>query len=35
MIWKILVTEEYEKWFLALTDREQEDVLAMVNEGFQ
>ena len=30
MIWKILVTEEYEKWFLALTDKEQEDVLAMV-----
>lgn len=30
MTWKILVTEEYEKWFLALTDGEQEDVLAMV-----
>ncbi len=31
MEWKILVTEEYERWFLALSDNEQVDVLAMVD----
>ena len=31
MTWKILVTETYEKWFLDLTDNEQEDVLAMID----
>lgn len=29
--WKIEVTEEYQSWFLNLTDSEQIDVLAMVN----
>ncbi|MEP0073104.1 MAG: type II toxin-antitoxin system RelE/ParE family toxin [Marinomonas sp.] len=31
MMWAILVTDEYERWFLELTDAEQEDVLAMVD----
>lgn len=31
MSWKILVTEIYEEWFLGLTDKEQEDVLAMAD----
>ena len=31
MDWEILITDEYEAWFLALNDKEQEDVLAMVN----
>lgn len=30
-MWEIVVTEEYECWFLQLTDAEQEDVLAMVD----
>ena|SRR5690554_824406 len=30
MSWKILVTDEYESWFLNLSDAEQEDILAMV-----
>jgi len=30
MAWEILVTDEYEEWFLGLTDAEQVDVLAMV-----
>ncbi|HEB70357.1 MAG TPA: hypothetical protein ENI88_12165 [Desulfobulbus sp.] len=30
MEWEILVTDEYEQWFLDLSDAEQEDVLAMV-----
>ncbi|MEP3351103.1 MAG: hypothetical protein ABJN96_14265 [Marinomonas sp.] len=30
-MWEILVTDEYEPWFLGLTDAEQEDVLAMVD----
>lgn len=30
-MWEILVTDEYERWFLELTDAEQEDVLAMVD----
>lgn len=31
MIWEILITDEYEQWFLGLTDKEQEDVLSMVD----
>lgn len=31
MAWEILVTNEYEKWFLDLTEAEQIDVQAMVN----
>ena len=31
MKWEILITDEYERWFLELTDSEQEDVLAMVD----
>ncbi len=31
MTWKILATDEYESWFLGLTDAEQIDVLAMVD----
>lgn len=31
MPWKVLVTEEYEAWFLALDQGEQVDVLAMVH----
>lgn len=31
MKWTILVSDEYEQWFLALTDAEQVDVLAMVD----
>lgn len=31
MTWEILVTDEYEEWFLGLTDPEQTDVLAMVD----
>jgi len=31
MTWEILVTDEYEAWFLGLTDEEQVDVLAMVD----
>ncbi|MEX1221159.1 MAG: hypothetical protein WEA82_03485 [Idiomarina sp.] len=31
MKWTILVSDEYEQWFLALTDAEQIDVLAMVD----
>lgn len=30
MAWEILYTDEYEEWFLGLTDAEQVDVLAMV-----
>ncbi len=30
MVWEILYTEEYGRWFLELTDAEQVDVLAMV-----
>lgn len=30
MKWEILVTDEYERWFLQLSDAEQVDVLAMV-----
>lgn len=30
MAWKIVVTEEYERWFLDLNEEEQADVLAMV-----
>ena len=31
MGWKILVTGEYERWFLSLNEAEQVDVLAMVD----
>lgn len=31
MDWDILITEEYEKWFLGLNDAEQIDVQAMVD----
>lgn len=31
MTWTVLVTDEYERWFLSLTNGEQIDVLAMVD----
>ena len=31
MTWEILITDEYEGWFLGLTDAEQIDVQAMVD----
>jgi hypothetical protein len=31
MKWEILVTNEYERWFLGLTNAEQVDVLAMMD----
>ena len=31
MDWEILITDEYEAWFLALSDAEQVDVQAMVD----
>lgn len=31
MAWEILVTDEYETWFMGLTDYEQVDILAMVD----
>ncbi|MFT2111277.1 type II toxin-antitoxin system RelE/ParE family toxin [Marinomonas sp. 2405UD68-3] len=30
-MWEILVTDKYERWFLNLSDAEQEDVLAMID----
>ncbi|MHB8791472.1 MAG: type II toxin-antitoxin system RelE/ParE family toxin [Desulfobulbaceae bacterium] len=31
MAWEILITDEYEEWFLGLTDAEQVEVQAMVD----